>query len=90
MNKKIIVLIILANLAIGALVGCNSVAKKMGGTINVDLPKGQKLVNVTWKDANLWYLTKQMKDGDIAETYEFKEDSNFGIVEGKVIFKESK
>jgi hypothetical protein len=31
-----------------------------------------------------------MRDEDIAESYEFQEDSNFGVLEGTVIIKENK
>ena len=41
-----------------------------------------------WKQANLWYLTRDAKAGEVAETLEFKESSNLGLVEGAVIFKE--
>ena len=36
-------------------------AKSFGGTSTVELPSGEKLVNVTWKgEADLWYLTRKM------------------------------
>lgn len=88
--KKIIVGLI----AIVALVSTscteNSRAKRWGGSMKIELEPGQKLVDVTWKETSLWYMTKPMREGDVAETYEFVEDSNWGIVEGKVIFVESK
>lgn len=65
-------------------------AKKYGGTATENLPANQKLVTVTWKETNLWYLTRPMSATDVAETYEFKESSNFGILNGKVIIKETK
>jgi hypothetical protein len=66
----------------------NEIAKKYGGTAIVKLPKGQKLVNTTWKEQNLWYLTRKMKEGEKPEQYFFKEESNFGVIEGTVIFQE--
>lgn len=77
-------------LSITILSGCNGIAKQWGGTVNVDLPVNKKLVNVTWKDSNLWYLTRDMKNNESEETYEFIEESNYGLVEGKVILKEHK
>lgn len=68
----------------------NSRAKMWGGTMTIQLEPGQKLVDVTWKETSLWYMTKPMREGDVAETYEFVEDSSWGVVEGKVIFIESK
>jgi len=35
------------------------------------LPAGEKLVNVTWQDHNLWYATRTMSDKDSAQTYRF-------------------
>jgi len=79
-------------LAIASLVmaGCtdNQRAKTFGGTKTISLPAGQKLVASTWKDDNLWYLTRPIRAGEVAEILTFKEDSSFGIVEGQVIFQE--
>jgi len=68
----------------------NQRVKKYGGTGTINLPKGQKLITATWKGDNVWYLTKPMQPTDIAETYEFKEESSYGIIEGKYKFIESK
>jgi hypothetical protein len=72
--------------------GCtaNQRAKSWGGKSEINLPNGKKLVNVTWKDRDMWYLVRPMKSNEAAETYEFCEKSAFGMIEGKVIFKESK
>ncbi len=82
--------IAIAILAIASLTGCsdNTSAKAWGGTMTVDLPPKQKLVNVIWKDANLWYLTRPAKPGETPETFTFKEKSDFGMVEGKVTVQE--
>lgn len=39
----------------------NNRAKNWGGQAEYTLPKGQKLINITWKETNLWYLTRPMK-----------------------------
>ena len=74
------------------LISCseNNRAKVWGGTMKVELSAGQKLVDVTWKENSLWYMTKPMNETDVAERYEFVENSNWGVVEGKVIFIETK
>lgn len=77
-------------LVVMMLSGCNSSAKRWGGTTTVELPTNQKLVNVSWKDDSLWYLTRQMRDNEKAETFEYVEKSQHGIIEGKVIFSERK
>ena len=89
MKKKIICGILILGTLI-SLTGCQTVAKNLGGTTTVDLDENRKLIECTWKEDSLWFLTKEMKEDDIAETYEFKESSNFGIIEGTVIIKEHK
>ena len=68
----------------------NNRAKMYGGNIKLELPENTKLVNITWKDGNLWYLTKSMNSNDSAETYKFQEESSFGIAEGLVTIIEKK
>ena len=73
--------------------GCtaNERAKHWGGTMTSNLPKGEKLVNCTWKEGgSLWLLTKKMKDTDVAETYTFTENSSWGMIQGKVVIQETK
>jgi hypothetical protein len=65
-------------------------AKNFGGDVIYTLPKGEKLVNVTWKEAELWYLTKPMTANDSPESYTFREKSGWGLVEGTVTLVESK
>lgn len=91
MKKKIAVLVAAAFVLLGCS-GCggNMIAKNCGGTINIDLPAGEKLTEVTWKNNSLWYLTRPMREGEEAETWTFREKSNSGIKKGKVILKESK
>jgi hypothetical protein len=84
--------VILSILAISLLASCtqNERAKSFGGTATVNLPQGQKLVNITWKEDQIWYLTRTMNSSDSAETYTFQEESSYGMMEGTVILKETK
>ena len=83
---------IIAIAAFVTLTACtqNERAKSFGGTATIDLPKGQKLVTVTWKEKEIWYLTRPMSATDSAESYTFQEESSYGVMEGTVILKESK
>jgi hypothetical protein len=85
-------LILAAAFAVLSLTSCteNSRAKAWGGTATVDLAPNTKLIGATWKDAELWYLTRPMRADEVAETSSLIEQSNFGLVEGKVVFKETK
>lgn len=89
--KKILTVVVIFALAV-ILVGCTdqSRAKGFGGTAIINLPKGEKLVNATWKDENIWYLTRPMRENENAEKYSFKESSSFGLLQGEVILQESK
>lgn len=66
--------------------GCtdNQRARSFGGNATIHIEKDQKLVNITWKEADMWILTRTRKEGEKPETYFFKESSNFGMMEGQV------
>lgn len=67
----------------------NQKAKNWGGEYTIELPANTKLVEATWKNNDLWYLTRPMRPGETAETFNFIEDSDYGVMEGTVIFVES-
>lgn len=79
-------------LVLCAISGCTQQqrARNFGGTASENLPPNRKLVNLTWKETHLWILTRPMTANDVAETYEFKESSSMGLVNGTVIIKETK
>lgn len=68
----------------------NSRVKNWGGEGTINLPKGRKLVNVTWKESQIWYLTRPMDSNDVAQTYKFHEESSWGMVEGTYNIIETK
>jgi len=74
------------------LVSCtkNQRAKQWGGTADVTVEPNHKVVNVTWKDNDLWILVKPMAPNDVPETYMFYEKSSWGILNGKYVIKETK
>lgn len=88
--KKRLIAFLVGTLMIVSLTGCNSIARQWGGDITLELEPNQKLEMITWKDNSLWYLTKKMTEGDIAETYLFQQSSEFGVLEGTVTIVESK
>lgn len=75
-----------------ALFSCteNTMVKYYGGKGTLELQPGEKLVNVTWKDAELWILTRPMTVKDSAVTYNFREKSAFGLIEGNFTIIETK
>lgn len=94
MNKfiKSVTMVSVAGSIVLGLCSCtqNIRAKSFGGTATEQLKDNVKLINVTWKESDLWVLTRPMNETDKAETYEFQEISSFGLVSGKVILKENK
>jgi hypothetical protein len=89
MKKPILLILTILGLSF---VSCtsNTRAKNWGGTYTINLPANTKLVEATWKESNLWYLTRPMRENEIPEILTFQEDSQFGIIEGTVTFIESK
>ena len=63
-------------------------AKEWGGIVTISLPEGKRLVNATWKDSHLWYLTEERNQDQKPRTLEFIESSTWGLMNGKVIFIE--
>lgn len=73
------------------LTGCSQyAARNSGGDFTHNLPSGEKLINVTWKDDTLWFLTRPMEEDDEVETYKFQANSVFGVFEGTVTIVENK
>jgi hypothetical protein len=71
---------ILLGLVLGlGLISCteNSRVKHFGGSGDIHLPTGQKLVNVTWKENQIWYLSRPMKKDEEEETEHRKEIEMF-------------
>jgi hypothetical protein len=79
-------------IAILFLVSCteNARAKKFGGSMTIAVPVGNKVTNITWKEGDLWYSYRPFIDGETPQTQTFVEQSNYGILEGKVTFIEQK
>lgn len=72
------------------LVGCteNQRAKNFGGEAKVDLPQGTKFVTATWKEDDLWFAYRMARPGETPEVITLKEQSSFGLLQGKVVFTE--
>jgi hypothetical protein len=90
--RRLLIIAFLFTIITISLCSCtdNQRVKGWGGTATLDLPAGEKLINITWKNAEVWYLTRDMTPTDTAITYKFSEKSSFGISEGTYIIKEHK
>lgn len=61
----------------------NQRARRWGGTEKIDLKPNEVVLNVTWKQDQMWICTK---DTVTNVTY-FREKSNWGVLEGTVVLK---
>jgi hypothetical protein len=86
MKKFLLLFVILTSLSCTE----NQRVKNFGGNGKVILQPNKKLVNITWKNEELWILTKDMKSNDVAEQYYFSEKSSFGLIEGTYNIIETK
>ena len=85
--KKLIIIL----LTFLCLTSCDqSITRTMGGTTKIELESGEKLIEVTWKGDDIWYLVEPMDSDYVPKTKTFKESSRIGVLEGKVIFYEKR
>lgn len=79
--KKLFVLLV----GVIALTSCteNERARRFGGTEEVTLKPNEVVLNVTWKQNEMWICTQDTTTG---VTY-FREKSAWGVMEGTVILK---
>lgn len=85
-----LVIAILLSVGIYAGIDNQAITKTMGGTTTVILEPNRKLVSLSWKDNNLWVLSRNMEPRETPDTYHYDERSRFGVLEGRVIVIESK
>jgi predicted small secreted protein len=87
MRKSILVVMLILILS-SMLVSCteNTRARNFGGNSTIELKRNERLVNVTFKEDDLWILTKY--DTTAPTKYEFQEKSSWGILEGTVTIVE--
>ena len=87
-NISYVLILIGSTLALMVLLlsaGCteNERAKQFGGTMNVTVPAGEKFINATWKNDDLWIITEDTA----RHIFYMHEVSNYGIMQGTVIIK---
>jgi hypothetical protein len=61
----------------------NARARHWGGTEEISLNKNEVVLNVTWKDSQMWICTKDT----VTNVVYFREKSSLGVMEGTVILK---
>lgn len=90
--QKFIVIVVIGIFLFFGIRSCSpqAMTRSWGGTMDITLEPNEKLIEVTWKDNSLWFLTKKMTDNDIAESYAFYEKDTIGMLEGCVNIDEVK
>ena len=89
--KKLLLFSLLSLLV--AVTSCSDqdIARNWGGEATIILPKGEKLIEATWKDqSDLWYLTEPMKPGYEPQVKIFRESSSYSGFDGTVKFIEQR
>lgn len=61
----------------------NKRARTFGGKEEITLKTNEKLLNITWKESNMWVLTEDT----ISHIKYFRENSSWGVWEGEIIVK---
>ena len=61
----------------------NARARHFGGTEEIELKPNEVVLNVTWKENEMWICTKDTVSGVVY----FREKSSWGVMEGTVILK---
>jgi len=61
----------------------NARARHFGGTEELTLKPNEKVLNVTWKDNEMWICTQDTITGVVY----FREKSSWGVIEGTVVIK---
>lgn len=85
--KKILFILMM----VFCLTSCDHVfTRHFGGTTRVELERGERLVEATWKGYNIWYLTERMDSDYVPTVKKLKEKSKFGTLNGTVIFYEKR
>ena len=89
--KKIIFGILVSIILCFEFTSCTQcVSRSYGGDMTIKLEPGEKLIEVTWKNNNIWYLTEPMDSDYVPKIKIFKESSMVGVLEGTVTFIETK
>lgn len=79
------IIMMVTGIALLALASCtdNERARRFGGTEQVELKPNEVVLNVTWKENEMWICTKDTT----TNTVYFREKSSWGVMEGTIILK---
>lgn len=90
MKKIFYIPFIIVSLLVFASCNSQSAARNFGTDVNINVEKGYKVTSATWKNNDIFYFIEPMEVDYKPKVKKFVESSNFGVLESKVIFRESK
>lgn len=79
--RKLIALLLLSVLIFGCTENIRT--KEFGGSQDIQLRPNEVLLNITWKNSDMWVLTKDTVTG----FKYFRESSSWGVWEGEITIK---
>lgn len=88
--KKILIGLVIALSIVCTSCSQQTIVREFGGTMQVELPAGEELMEATWKDDALFYLTRPMSDDYIPTTKTFREKSPYGVMQSTIVFIEKR
>jgi hypothetical protein len=80
--KKLMMILVVMMVVISSCTE-NARARHFGGNETLTLKPNEKVLNVTWKDDEMWVCTQDTITGVVY----FREKSSWGIIEGTVVIK---
>ena len=82
---------ILICLAAIVAVSCeNYTTKYLGGTMTIDVEPGYKVTSATFKDEEIWYFVEPMDSTYVPAQKKLVEKSKHSVLEGTIIFNETR
>lgn len=61
----------------------NMRTRAFGGKSELTMKPNEELINITWKDSDMWVLTKDT----VTNIQYFREYSSFGIFQGEIVIR---
>lgn len=68
----------------------NMMTRNWGGKTEMDAPKGQRVIMITFKGDDIWILTEPMDSDYVPKTKKFYESSSWNLYEGEITIRESR
>lgn len=79
--KRIIIALLITSALFFSSCTENYRTKNLGGKMELHIPNNESLINITFKNDEIWVLTKDAN----SNIYHFREKSAYGIMEGEIL-----